>query len=232
MRKAKKICVFGFMIVSSLMMLISPIFANDGEKTAIRQVNTDKMKIALTFDDGPHKTQTDEILDLLASYNIRATFFTVGENAKKYPEKIKRILAEGHEIGSHTYTHPQVNNLDYDALADELEKTEAALYDICSYKPKLLRPPCGVCSSNVKKAAKNFGYDIILWSVDTKDWASTSAEDIVDNIMTNTKSGSIILCHDCIWHVSPTKEALKKAIPKLISEGYEFVTVSELLSCQ
>ncbi|MBQ8508861.1 MAG: polysaccharide deacetylase family protein [Clostridia bacterium] len=193
---------------------------------------TDTRRIALTFDDGPHYKYTAEILDILDEYGAKATFFVVGELAERYPELILRELSEGHEVGNHTWSHPKMNRLSPDAVTSEIIRTERALNEIADYRPKLFRPPEGSFGKAVTQAASGMDYDIILWTVDTRDWAHTPVNQIVETVLTQTGPGSIILCHDFIGRDSPTPDALREFIPALIEDGYEFVTVSELLGSE
>lgn len=192
-------------------------------------VDTKEKYVALTFDDGPHKYRTDEILDVLKEHEVRATFFTVGLMAKEYPDKVLRIISEGHEIGNHTYSHLKMQKLSRDALKYEIEETEKVLNEICEYRPKLFRPPEGWCSEVISSVAAEMDYDIVLWNVDTLDWAHNSSEKICECIEKMVKPGSIILFHDYVSGKSGTAEALRNIIPKLKVQGYEFVTVSELI---
>lgn len=188
-------------------------------------------RIALTFDDGPHYKYTAEILDILDEYGIKATFFVVGQLAERYPELIKRELSEGHEVASHTWSHPNIVTMPEDNIIKELSETEECLYRLAGWRPRLFRPPEGKYGDAVRKAAGRFDYDVVLWTVDTRDWAHTAAKDIAKTVLDNTSSGSIILCHDFIGTNSHTPEALRIFIPELIKNGYEFVTVSELICC-
>ncbi len=186
--------------------------------------------VALTFDDGPHKFRTDEILDVLKKYNVKATFFVVGTMAKEYPHLIKRELAEGHEIGNHTYSHHNLKRLDMATLEREIELTEEAIFEACEYRPKLFRPPEGWCTENIASVAGRMDYDVILWNIDTLDWAHTESKKIYECVSSSIKPGSIILFHDYVSGKSPTIDALEMIIPKLLDEGYRFVTVSELIA--
>ncbi len=186
--------------------------------------------VALTFDDGPHKFRTDEILDVLKKYNVKATFFVVGTMAKEYPHLIKRELAEGHEIGNHTYSHYNLKRLDTATLAREIELTEEAIFEACEYRPKLFRPPEGWCTENIVSVAGRMDYDVILWNIDTLDWAHTESNKIYECVSSSIRPGSIILFHDYVSGKSPTIDALEMIIPRLLDEGYRFVTVSDLIA--
>ena len=199
------------------------------EVKAIGGRANDDMKIALTFDDGPHPKNTPKILDILAEYGIKATFFEVGENIELYPEVSRRVVAEGHEIGNHTFTHPHLAKTDYRSLLDEVARCEKVITETTGVKPSFFRPPEGVVDANVRKIAEDEGYSIIVWTVDTRDWAGTSTDNIVKNVLNNVNSGDIILMHDYTSKKCNTIPALRRMIPALRDMGYEFVTVGELL---
>lgn len=216
-----------------LLILISvtllPLRANEQLADVYFSYENEEKRIALTFDDGPHYKYTAEILDILDEYNIKATFFVVGQLAEKYPELILREISEGHEVASHTWSHAHLNMLSDKSLEDEIYATEELLYELAEYRPTLLRPPEGKYGDNLLRVAGKLDYEVILWTVDTRDWAHTPSETIVKTVLDNTESGSIILCHDFIGGESPTPAALREFIPKLIENGYEFVTVSDLI---
>lgn len=193
--------------------------------------NCDK-KIALTFDDGPHPRYTDEILGILDRYNIKATFFVIGENLEYYPEVTKRGIAAGHELGNHTYSHIYMNSDNITRITGELEKTDRILKEKFGYSTKLIRPPGGLYGECALACAQNLESAVILWTVDTRDWAHTPSEKISESVISSVKSGDIILMHDYVSGKSPTPEALKKIIPRLIDDGYTFVTISELLESE
>lgn len=192
-------------------------------------VNTAEKRIALTFDDGPHKKYTEEILDILDEYSIKATFFVVGVCAEKYPDIVAREIASGHEIGNHTYSHAHLRNIKPSDLTGEIEKAEQLILSSVNYKTTLFRPPEGVCNDTVRAVAKNMNYSLVLWSIDTRDWVPASRDDIVNAVIGNVDGGEIILMHDYVVGKSNTPDALRILIPKLLEEGYTFVTVSELL---
>ena len=191
----------------------------------------DKMMIALTFDDGPHPRYTPMILDILKEYGIKATFFTVGENVTYYPDAVKRCIDEGHEIANHTYTHKDLSRDTFGDICRELLRTEDVLYENFEVRPKLFRPPGGLYTKEVIKASAELDYTLVLWNIDTKDWAHTPPSKIAEKVLTTIRPGDIILMHDYIGKNTPTPEALRLMLPELIKKGYRFVTVSELLGC-
>ncbi len=190
---------------------------------------TAKPRVALTFDDGPHPRYTPQILDILKEYGVNATFFSVGSNAENYPSLIRRIHEEGHELGNHTHNHFHVAKLSCEQLCADIESAQQVLERLGDTEIRFFRPPEGVCTEDVKSYCDQRGMTIVLWSVDTRDWAHTPVWEICENVKSNVKDGSIILMHDFIGKNSPTPAALRRIIPMLQELGYEFVTVSRLL---
>ena len=187
-------------------------------------------RIALTFDDGPLTGKTDAILDVLARYGVRATFFMVGSQAECCTETARRVAEAGHEIGNHTSSHKTLRGLTEKQTIAEITKAEKQIYRATGYMPSLFRPPEGVCTEMLSNVAARTGYGIVLWSVDTFDWRGRSAAQIEETVLSTVKGGSVILMHDGIYARSHTAEALERLIPELRELGYEFVTVGELLS--
>ena len=203
---------------------------NWNKSCAISHVKNRENKIAITFDDGPHRKHTEEILDILKEYNVKATFFVTGQNAKKHPDIILRQISEGHEIGNHTYSHPSLANIRDERLSKEILSTEDVLFEIAEYRPKLFRPPQGDTSETIDRTSEKLDYKVIVWSIDTVDWAHTAKDKIVKQVVDKTVSGDIILFHDFIAGNSQTPDALREIIPSLLAKGFEFVTVSELVN--
>lgn len=189
----------------------------------------DEKYIALTFDDGPHKKYTAQILDILAEYGIKATFFIVGRNCEKYPELVAREIDEGHEVGNHTYSHPDIDKLNEGEFVREVLGTEEILHELRSYKLKLFRPPAGEYNIAIDRIIARLNYTAVLWNVDTHDWKCPPASLISKEVLKKIKPGYIILMHDYVVGNSGTPAALKEILPKLIEQGYRFVTVSELI---
>ena len=207
-----------------------PVIAAKKTKTVYHRVNTEEKIVAITFDDGPHPKYTEMILDILAKYDAKATFFVIGKNLEQYGRITRRAAEEGHEIGNHTYTHAALSPLDRAQLEREILDSEGLIAECIGKSPTLFRPPGGGTSLLVEQIVSGGGDKIILWDVDTRDWAGRKSADIVKTVMENTVPGSIILFHDYAVHESATVEALKEILPRLSAAGYRFVTVTELLS--
>ena len=186
-------------------------------------------RIALTFDDGPHPRQSRQIMDVLDRYQIKATFFVIGVNAKNYPGIVREELERGHEIGNHTNTHSHASRLDSKAMKDQILACEQEIFLQTEEKVKLFRPPEGAMNEDMKALIKELGYTNVLWSLDTRDWAHTPPEQICNYVVTNAKNDDIVLMHDYIGYNSPTVDALELMIPQLLERGFTFVTIGELL---
>ncbi len=226
----RRILLFTCLITLLLRYASVPVFADEEGKSVYSSHENDKQKIAITFDDGPHPRYTPIILDILAQYGAHATFFIIGENAQRYPDLLARILKEGHEIGNHTYLHANLQTVRPDTVKQQILEAEETILELTDLRPKLLRPPGGLYNQYVCDAANALDYEVILWTIDTLDWSHPTPEEIIDKVESNIKSGDIILCHDFIGGGStPTPDALRRILPDLLREGYEFVTVSELI---
>ncbi|MCD7713187.1 MAG: polysaccharide deacetylase family protein [Firmicutes bacterium] len=189
-------------------------------------VDPSRPMIALTFDDGPGN-YTERLLDILGTYNVRATFYVVGTQARRFESTILRESNEGHEIGVHTENHYYLTKLDYNGIISEIVPLRTWLYSVTGTLPMTVRPPYGKTNETVLAASTNEEFILVRWSVDSLDWKTKNADMIYDEIMNNVFDGSIILCHDI--HKT-TVDAMETVIPALLEKGYQFVTVSELLS--
>jgi peptidoglycan/xylan/chitin deacetylase (PgdA/CDA1 family)/GT2 family glycosyltransferase len=209
----------------------SPVFG----KVYYKGTEPEKV-VALTFDDGPNEPYTSELLDILDEYNVKATFFVVGENVELYPETAKRIVAEGHVLGNHSYSH-NANHALTEYGAKDLVLAEKAIYDTVGVKPHLYRPPHGKKTPWELEEVREQGMIEVTWSVSTGELNTKSSVKVADRIVDETHRGEIILLHDgygtshnCSQaDKSLTVEALPLIIEKLRAEGYRFVTVPELL---
>jgi peptidoglycan/xylan/chitin deacetylase (PgdA/CDA1 family) len=182
--------------------------------------------IALTFDDGPNSTTTPQILDILKQNNVLGTFFMLGKMVDANPAMAKRVQAEGHEIGSHTYNHQYLGKLSAADLKLEVNAADKAIYEATGVLPKLLRPPYGAITQAGAKAA---GKAIIQWDIDSLDWKLNNAAAVVQTVQKQIQNGGIILMHDI--HTD-TVQALPTLIAQLKSQGYQFVTIDQLLHQQ
>ena len=183
--------------------------------------------IALTFDDGPHPKNTPRLLDMLRQRNIKATFYVIGNSVNLYPEIARRIVAEGHEIGNHTYNHPNLTKLSNASVRKELDTTRDAIIRATGVRPRTMRPPYGALRTNQRQMIHSeYGYPTILWDVDPLDWKRPGTAVVKSRILSGTRSGSIVLAHDL--H-STTVDAMPTTLDALLAKGFRFVTVSQLL---
>jgi peptidoglycan/xylan/chitin deacetylase (PgdA/CDA1 family) len=200
------------------------------QKMTISSVHVDGPYIALTFDDGPNEKLTPRLLDLLAKHHIHATFFVVGENAAEHPEILQRAVREGHEIGNHSWSHPNFAKMSEESVRSQVKRTEAAIVSATGTRPTLLRPPYGSITTRQKHwLHDDLGYEIILWDVDPLDWKNPGPSVVTNRILKETRAGSIVLSHDI--HAQ-TIEAMPQTLRQLEDKGFKFVTVSELLKMQ
>src|SRR6266566_4456546 len=190
-------------------------------------VHVDGPYIAMTFDDGPSAALTPKLLDLLAARHIKATFFVIGENVAEHPEIVARAAREGHEIGNHSWSHPNFGKMSEEAVRSQLRRTDDAIKSATGVRPTLLRPPYGSITAREKRWIHDeFGYQIILWDVDPNDWKRPGPAVVRTRILKETRPGSIVLSHD----IHPgTIEAMPSTFDALEAKGFKFVTVSELI---
>lgn len=202
--------------------------------SGIHSSETDKKVVALTFDDGPHKIYTQEILAVLKKYNIKATFFLIGKNVEDYPKIVREIYAAGHIIGNHTYSHYAATRLSNDALESELTKAGEIIYDEIKRTPVLYRPPYGACTAKSAQLVKKLGFTTIMWSdaVDDCHAYRTTPAKIATEIIRLARPGAIIALHDGGGNREKTVKALPMIIEALSKEGYEFLTIPELLGVE
>lgn len=182
-----------------------------------------RKRVALTFDDGPHPVYTEELLDGLKERGARATFFVIGENIPGREDLIRRMDAEGHLIGNHTYDHVKISDMDVESACQQIEKTSSLIREIVGYDTEYVRPPFGEWN---KKLECSFVMIPVLWDVDPRDWTTGNVSDIVRRVLEDTEDGDIILLHDC--YESSVQAALE-IVDRLQEQEYEFVTVDELI---
>ena len=190
-------------------------------------IDPEKKIIALTFDDGPSNQNTNRILDVLEQNHSRATFFVIGKRIADRTEVISRAVSLGCEIGSHTWGHSNFTDYPKSALVDSLEKTDEAMVTSFNYHMTLFRPPYAAINGDVEAVSKDMGYTMILWSGSSHDWSIKNADKIYRNTFDCAADGAIVLFHD-IYDF--TADAIERIVPDLISQGYQLVTVSELIA--
>jgi len=188
--------------------------------------------LALTFDDGPWPTSTGQILDLLAKHGAHATFFALGGLARGRPELIRRAVAQGNEVGVHSWAHADLTHLSSGAIISDLNRCRSTLEGLTDQKVRLMRPPYGALNARARSAIAQTGLRIVMWTADTNDWRRPGADTIYARTMNGARPGAIILCHDGGGSRTHTVAAVSRAVPALKARGYELVTVSQLLGLQ
>lgn len=188
-------------------------------------IHPDRPMVALTFDDGPSK-HTGRLLDIFSTHGGKGTFFVVGNILQNRSDVLQRMVAEGHEIGGHSWDHRQLTKLGSADLYSQLTGTRAKILELTGVDATLLRPPYGSYNSDVKNICKDLGIVMVNWSLDTLDWKYKDPDRIYETILSEVQDRDIILCHDL--H-GTTVEAMERVVPELIARGYQLVTVSELL---
>ncbi|WP_371365301.1 Peptidoglycan-N-acetylglucosamine deacetylase [Sporomusa rhizae] len=200
----------------------------EDKDSVIKRVPTTHKVVALTIDDGPHYKTSPELLKVLREKQAKVTFFVLGVNVKEHPEIVAQEVADGHEIACHAYSHQLLNSMPLAAVTAEVDRAQAAIVAAGAPAPTLFRPPGGVYNDKIVAMLRERGYRTVLWSVDTGDWRRPSVEHVIKTTMDNVKPGSIVLMHDGQYPL-PTPQAIGIIIDKLRDQGYQLVTVSELL---
>lgn len=193
-----------------------------------RSFNVDQPYIALTFDDGPSPTTTPQLLAVLRERGIKATFFVLGNMVAKHPEVLKMIADDGHEIGNHSWSHPQLTRIPMAAADKQIGDTSALIEEITGKKPLYLRPPYGSMKKSLHSHIEDtFALTVVNWSVDPLDWKKRDSQVVHDEIMKQVKPGAIVLSHDIY---PSTVEAMPRIIDELIAKGYKFATLSQMIA--
>ena len=209
---------------------IQNTIASQSKKVPIYRVSTEEKKIALTFDvNWAENEYIYDILDVLNENNAKGTFFIMGgwvNYSDENREKLMKINEDGHEIGNHSYIHPSFTKINHERMADEIKKTEDIVYAATGSKIKLFRFPSGDYNEDALEYVRSLGYECIQWDVDSIDYKQSGAEVEYNRVMKNIKEGSIVLFHN---NAKYTPQNLNRIITELTKEGYEFVTVSDLI---
>ena len=201
--------------------------ANAGVRSIpIYSVQTDEKKVSLSFDAAWGNEQTQTLLDTLAKYKVKSTFFLVGDWVKNYPDDVKKIYDAGHDVGNHSNTHPYMTQLDSAAIRQEIESCNSKVKDITGTAPTLFRPPYGDYNNSVVDTVNSMGMYCVQWTIDSLDWQDPSPSEILEKVKNNLAPGAIILMHN---GAKNTPEALPSVIEYIQSQGYEIVPISQLL---
>jgi len=198
-----------------------------GADATITRIPTAQPIVAMTFDDGPHPRLTPQLLDTLRIRGIRATFYVIGRNAARYPLLLQRMVAEGHEIGNHTWSHPSLYGHSDASVLNQVDRTNRAVYDAVGRPPVTMRPPYGNLYDRQRLMLHQArAMPTVLWSVDPMDWRRPGSSVVAQRIVRDSHSGGVILAHDI--H-SATVRAMPSALDGLAARGFRFVSVSELI---
>jgi len=192
----------------------------------IIQGDTAKKDIAITFDDGPHPDYTPKLLDILKQYDVKATFFLVGEKAEQAPDLVRAEIAAGHNVGNHTYHHVNLKKIPEGSVATEIKACDDVLRHITGKRPHLFRPPGGDYNTKVVEVAEALGYTTVLWTDDPGDYASPGDKVIETRVLDRVSNGGIVLIHDGIQQ---TIDVLPRMLQRLKARGYRFVTMDQMM---
>lgn len=217
------------LLLLTLTLFTPSVFA--AQSKLITKVNTSEKVVALTFDDGSDGTNFNKLINILDKHDVKATFFLTGAGAENHPKTVIKMAAAGHDIGNHSYNHPDFTKSSIANMKTQLSTTEKVILKHTGQSTKpYFRAPYGATNSTVLNTVGNEGYSYTLqWTIDTIDWTGNSAKTIHNRVMTNIKPGAIILMHTGAG-ASGTPQALETFIPALKKQGYRFVTISELLN--
>ena len=189
-------------------------------------VQRDQKMLSISFDAAWGNEDTQQLIDILGRYDVKATFFVVGEWVDKYPESVKALADAGHEVMNHSNTHAHFSQLSTDEIIADVTACNDKIEAVTGVRPTLIRPPYGEYDDHVITAIRSMGMEPIQWDVDSLDWKELSAAEITERVTTKVQPGSIVLFHNAALH---TPEALPGILEALLQEGYTFVPISELI---
>lgn len=193
--------------------------------------------LALTYDDGPNDPHTLRLIDVLAWHDVKATFFVLGRFVAQKPEIVRALAAAGHVIGNHSWDHPRLIFASNAELRRQVEQTQTAIFDACGVTPTLFRPPYGGRRPGTLNAVRALGLEPVMWNVTCYDWGPTSADKILAHAQRQIRGGDVILMHDGEQRAmgadrSHTVEATERLVSRCKADGYEFVTIPEMMEKQ
>lgn len=196
------------------------------EQALARGIDPNKPMIALTFDDGP---QPDSliVLEALNAHGVKGTFFVLGKNIAGNEDVLRKIAEGGHQIASHSWSHPNFREISESAVLSQMERSMEKIQEVTGQQVTMMRPPYGATNRTSRRPLVQLDLPIILWSIDSLDWKTRSTSATVNTIVSQATNGAIVLCHD-VWNT--TGEAMKEVVPALIAKGFQLVTVAEMMS--
>jgi len=197
----------------------------------ITEVAASQKAVAITFDDGPNPIYTPQVLEIFANVEGKATFFMIGEQMEKNPEVVKEVAEQGHEIGNHTFSHPKLSELTPADCLAEMERNEQIIRELTGQSPVVFRPPYLDYNHDTISIVESKGYSMIgALNLEAQDWEQPGVEHILSASRKSVRNGSILIFHDGYGDRSQTIQAVKKLVSELKSQGYQLLTVSELLN--
>ena len=229
--RRKRLAALACVLAAALMFYaVNYPAAVDASATArqlpIYCVKRDQKMLSVSFDAAWGNEDTQQLIDILGQYNVKATFFVVGEWVDKYPESVRALHAAGHEIMNHSNTHAHLSQLSREAIIADVEACSDKIEAVTGVRPTLIRPPYGEYDNNVISTIRSIGMEPIQWDVDSLDWKEIPADEICQRVISRVSSGSIVLFHNAALH---TPEALPTIIETLLQDGYTFVPISQLI---
>lgn len=226
-KKQLMLCLSLIVIAAVAVIGSVSVFANSDRKIPIYCVETEEKQIAISFDAAWGNDDTQTLIDILAEYNVPATFFVVGSWVDKYPESVKALSDAGHQVQNHSNTHPHMPQLSKMQMTDEIETCNRKIEAVTGVRPTLLRPPYGDYDNALMEVVSSLDMMTIQWSVDSLDWKdSSTADSICKRVTSKVQPGSIVLFHNDADH---TPEALPTILKTLKEQGYEFIFISDLI---
>ena len=236
MNKEKIYAYLVSIVMVVFLFFVATTFYTDKESVAVSATNqkllpiyrvrTEEKKVALTMNCAWNADDIDNILNTLEANQVKITFFMVGDWIEKFPEAVQKIYQAGHEIASHSDTHPHVNNLSYDKNIEEIEKSNDKIEKVTGSRTKIYRAPYGEYNNTVIQAAQDKGYHVIQWSLDTLDYTGLTGEEMWKRLDGKLKAGDIILMHNGTKHTADSLDMLLKNIK---AKGLDVVKVSDLI---
>lgn len=227
----KMILAIALLVISCIGVLATPkvqdiVVSSTTRDLPIYDVQTEEQVISLSFDAAWGNEDTQILIDILAEYDIKATFFVVGEWVDRYPESVLALFEAGHEIQNHSDTHPHMTSLDYNGMVAEMNNCSDKIEAITGVRPTLFRPPYGDYDDKLVGTLREQGYYCIQWNIDSLDWQDPAPSEIVSRVLSKAQNGSIVLFHNAAVN---TPEALPGVISGLIDQGFSFAKITDLI---